>query len=558
MRKHWVSALLGVALLMVMPCVGSAQILTPKAPATPRINGARVFGARPGRPFLFTIPATGEEPITYAAEGLPEGLTLDARLGRITGAVAREGEYRVKLTAANALGKDSRTLLIKIGDRVCLTPPMGWNSWNCFASAVDQGKVEAAAEAMVRTGLIRHGWTYVNIDDTWQGERGGKFSGLQGNTKFPDMKMLCDKIHALGLKAGIYSTPWVTSYAGHAGGSAENPEGTWTKFQGTKQVNKKILPFAVGKYSFAKQDARQWADWGFDYLKYDWNPIEVPQVEEMGNALKESGRDFVYSLSNHAAIEGAADWAHLSNCWRTTGDIRDNWKSVTSIGFTQDKWASFAGPGHWNDPDMLVVGMVGWGPKLHPTHLTPDEQYTHITLWCLLAAPLLIGCDMTQMDDFTVSLLSNDEVLAVDQDPLGKSARRVKEDLQTGIEVWMRPLADGTLAVGLFNRGRYEIEPPRRPRKGEPDQKQVWQLRDRATGKATEFESQAEAEAELQKTAASVEVTADWADLHLSGSQPVRDLWRQQDLGPFDGKVSAKVAFHGVAMLKIGVPREVD
>src|SRR5205823_806195 len=171
----------------------------------------------------------------------------------------------------------------------------------------------------------------------------------------------------------------------------------------------------------------------------------------------------------------AARWARLANCWRTTGDIWDHWADspahwqygVSEIAFTQDRWAPFAGPGHWNDPDMLVVGHVGWGPKLHPTNLTPDEQYTHITLWSLVAAPLLIGCDLTQVDDFTLSLLSNDEVLAVNQDALGKQARKVGGDAKSGTEVWARPLADGTMAVGLFNRGRYEIVAPPRAKKGE-------------------------------------------------------------------------------------------
>ena len=204
------------------------------------------------------------------------------------------------------------------------------------------------------------------------------------------------------------------------------------------------------------KDARQWAAWGFDYLKYDWNPIEVPETQQMPDAFKASGRDVIYSLSNHAPFAGAADWARLANAWRTTGDIRDNWKSMSDIGFPQDKWAHFAGPGHWNDPDMLVVGMVGWGPKLHPTDLTPDEQYTHITLWCLLSAPLLIGCDMTQMDDFTLSLLTNDEVLAVDQDALGQEATRISTAAET--QVWAKPLADGTWAVGLFNLSGKEAD----------------------------------------------------------------------------------------------------
>ena len=485
----------------------TAEIRTPKAPAPPRINGARVYGERPGRPFLYTIPATGERPMTYSAVGLPDGLTLDSRTGRITGAVAQPGEYRVALSAVNSLGRGERPLVIKIGDQICLTPPLGWNSWNCFGGKVDQEKLVAQAKAMAGSGLIEHGWTFVNIDDTWQGRRSGPEQVLLPNEKFPDMKRLCDDIHALGLKAGIYSTPWVTSYARRAGGSAENPEGAWEPPpSGPKQVNKKILPYAIGKYHFMKQDARQWAQWGFDYLKYDWNPIEAPDIEEMADALKASGRDFVYSLSNNAPFAGGPDYVRLANLWRTTGDIKDNWKSMSGIGFRQEKWGSLAGPGHWNDPDMLVVGMVGWGKSLHPTQLTPDEQYTHITLWCLLSAPLLIGCDLTQLDDFTLGLLTNDEVLAVDQDPLGREATPIAKN--GGQEIWAKPLADGTWAVGYFNRD---------------DQ--------------------------------SADVTLDLADLKLGAPQPARDLWRQKDLPSINAKFTMRIAVHGGEMLKIGAPK---
>ena len=190
--------------------------------------------------------------------------------------------------------------------------------------------------------------------------------------------------------------------------------------------------------------------------------------------------------------------------WRTTGDINDGWSCMSGIGFNQYGYERFAGPGHWNDPDMLVVGKVGWGPQLHPTNLTPNEQYTHISLWCLLSAPLLIGCDMTDMDDFTYGLLSNDEVLAVDQDSLGKQAARVfySED---GLEVWAKDLEDGTKAVGLFNRG------------------------------------------EMPAT-----VAAKWAQLGLKGKQQVRDLWRQKDLGTFDDEFSAEIPRHGVMLVKVG------
>lgn len=317
------------------------------------------------------------------------------------------------------------------------------------------------------------------------------------------MKALAEQIHALGLKAGIYSTPWVTSYATRAGGSAETADGAWTKpvIEKKGNVNRRVLPWAIGRYHFMKADADQWAAWGFDYLKYDWNPIEAPDVKEMGDALRASGRDIVYSLSNHASIDGAADWAKLANAWRTTGDIRDTWKSMSTIGFSQDPWQAFGGPGHWNDPDMLVVGVVGWGPKLHPTGLTADEQYTHISLWCLLSAPLLIGADMDRLDPFTLSLLTNDEVLALDQDALGHPASRVVH--AGNLQIWEKPLSDGSVAVGLFNLGE-----------------------------------------------APAKMTGSWADLGLSGVQIVRDLWRQRDVGTYQDAFTVSVGAHGVFLFK--------
>ena len=481
-------------------------ILTPKPAATPRINGPKIFGVRPGSPFLFTIPATGERPMTFTAKGLPKELKLDAATGRITGVLKKAGEYKVTLSAKNALGMAQKPFRIIVGEDIALTPPMGWNSWNCWASAVDQEKVLRSARAMAASGLAQHGWSYINIDDTWQGKRGGKLNALQPNDKFPDIKAMCDEIHALGLKAGIYSTPWVTSYGRYAGGSAENPEGIWPgpPANGAPR-NKKILPYAVGKYSFATNDAQQWAAWGIDYLKYDWNPIEAPQVEEMRGALRATGRDIVLSLSNNSRsrlIDIAPEVSRLAQAWRTTGDINDSWVSMSGIGFKQDEWARYARPGHWNDPDMLVVGQVGWGPKLHPTKLTPDEQYTHISLWCLLSAPLLIGCDMEKLDEFTLSLLNNDEVLEIDQDTLGRQATQVSG--QGDLKVYAKPLDDGSWAVGLFNTGQ-------------------------------------------ESATASVL----WAELKLSGSQRARDLWRQRDLGAFNDKFDAAVPSHGVVLIKV-------
>ncbi|MBU0754612.1 MAG: putative Ig domain-containing protein [Planctomycetes bacterium] len=475
-------------------------ILTPKPAATPRINGARVFGVRPGSPFLFTVPATGERPITFSAEGLPDGLSLDTVSGRITGRINGAGEYNVTLTAGNALGEDRKPLKIMAGEAIALTPPMGWNSWNCWAGAVDAEKIKSSARAMVEKDLINHGWMYINIDDTWQGSRGGAFNAIQGNEKFPDMKGLCDYVHDLGLKIGIYSTPWITSYAGYIGGSSNHENGSWAAEEEGRRGG-----WAHGKISFASNDAEQWAEWGMDYLKYDWNPNDVPHVEEMARALRASGRDIVYSLSNSAPFPLAREWAKLANCWRTTGDIVDTWASVSGIGFSQDQWTPYAGPGHWNDADMLVVGRVGWGPALHPTKLTPDEQYSHISLWCLLACPLLLGCDLAELDGFTLSLLTNDEVIEVNQDPLGEQAGRIKHDEQA--EIWSKRMSDGSRAVGLFHIGL--------------------------------FSDSAE------------DVTVLWADLGVSGRQKVRDLWRQKDLGIFEKQFTARVPVHGVVLVKI-------
>jgi len=477
-----------------------AVILTPKPPAEPRINGAKVFGVRPGHPFLYVIAATGDRPMTFSAEGLPAGLTLDSKTGVITGTLKdkRPFTYIVTLHARNALGTAEREFSIVLGPTIGLTPALGWNSWNCFANAVTAEKVKAAADAMVSSGLIQHGWSYINIDDFWEvNPRATNDPTLQGpqrdgqgfivpNPRFGDMKGLADYVHSLGLKIGLYSSP-----------------GPWT------------CGGCVGSYQHEEQDAQKYGEWGFDYLKYDWCSYgeiapSSPNREElmkpyrvMRAALDKVPRDILFSLCQYG-MGNVWEWGAQvgGNSWRTTGDIGDSWGSMSGIGFAQDTPAPYAGPGHFNDPDMLVVGKVGWGPSLHDTHLTPNEQYTHISLWCLLCSPLLIGCDMTQLDAFTLSLLTNDEVLEVNQDALGKQARRVAQD--GSLEVWAKKMEDGSTAVGLFNRD--EVEKP---------------------------------------------VTAKWSDLNVKGKVRVRDLWRQKDLGTFEGTFQAPVPRHGVVLVRL-------
>lgn len=497
-------------------------ILTPPAPDTPRVNGPGVFGVRPGSPFFYTVPATGIRPMTFGATPLPAGLKIDPESGRIWGAIAKPGDFTVTLKAKNSLGEAEKKFRIVVGEKIALTPPMGWSSWNCWGDAVSEEHVLGSARAMVDKGLSQHGWTYINIDDGWQGVRGGKHNAIQPNKKFPDMKNLVTEVHRLGLRFGIYSGPWRGTYAGYVGGSSDNADGTydWVKSGNVNEFYKlnkdpkapgakpNWVNWTFGKHSFARQDALQWAEWGVDYLKYDWFPNDVPHVREMTEALRATNRDIVYSLSNTGIYDNAPDYMRLANVWRTTGDIVDTWESVSRLGFSQDRWAAYTGPGHWSDPDMLVVGKVGWGPNLHPTRLTPDEQYSHISLWSLLSSPLLLGCDLAQLDDFTLGLLTNDEVLAINQDPLGKQATQISND--DGKVVYAKSLEDGSYAVGLFNRGS------------------------------------AQATVGLK--------WGPWGTLATpSGGQKftVRDLWRQKDIGVFEGKFETGVASHGVVLVRL-------
>ncbi|RRB02866.1 NPCBM/NEW2 domain-containing protein [Larkinella rosea] len=494
-----------------IPNTDERYILTPSAPQTPRINSPGVVGATPHNPVLYTIAASGERPMSFAVNGLPAGLSLDAKTGIITGQVAKRGTYPVTLHAKNALGEATKMLKINIGDTISLTPPIGWNGWNSWARNIDQGKVMASADAMVRMGLSDHGWSYINIDDAWQGKRGGPFNAIQPNAKFPRFKEMVDYIHALGLKAGIYSTPMITSYAGYTGGSSDFADGHLTD---SIVANKRAFRY-VGNYRFETNDARQFAEWGIDYLKYDWR-IEVPSAERMSAALKQSGRDIHYSISNSAPFASVTDWVRLTNSYRTGPDIRDSWNSLFVSAFTLDKWAPYGGPGHWNDPDMMIVGNVTTGSEIHPTRLTPDEQYSHVSLFSLLAAPLLIGCPIEQLDAFTLNLLTNDEVIAINQDPLGKSARLVQET--DGIQVWLKPLEDGSYAVGLFNVGNFGKTPQSYFRWGDET--------------ATSF-------------------TFDFTKVHLKNRYALRDVWRQKNLGPYTGTFHTAIRHHGVVLLRM-------
>lgn len=474
-------------------------ILTPKPSGEPRINGPELYAARPGKIMAYRVPVSGDKPLEVAVEGLPEGLRFDAATSTVRGtAPKKRGEYPLTIRAKNAKGSAERAFTLVVGDKIGLTPPMGWNSWNCFAPAVSDERVRAQAEAMIRLGLAEHGWQYLVIDDYWErnlekGKKPGyehlsgpvrdKDGNIQLNSRFPDMKALTDKIHSLGLKAGIYSSPGPLTCGGC--------EGSWMH---------------------EWQDAKQYADWGFDYLKYDMCTGGTVKFGDeamatkylwlmMGKALKDQNRDIYYSLSvGSIELPGYGEQMY-ANSWRITGDVFNSWPHIRRSMQAEKYCWFYTHPGAWCDPDMLVLQTMG--PK-RGHRLTPNEQYTHISMWCLFSAPMMIGCDMTRMSEFTLSLLTNDEVLEVNQDRLGLCAANVQRPNGGADEVWAKPMADGSIAAGILNLS-YE------PRK----------------------------------------VKMCFKRLGMRGKWRVRDLWRQKEEGVFENCYEPEVPGHATQLVRI-------
>jgi alpha-galactosidase len=360
------------------------------------------------------------------------------------------------------------------------TPPMGWNSWNHFAGKVTDADVRAAADALVSTGMRDAGYIYVNIDDTWEAKTRDAQGNIRTNEKFPDMKALADYVHSKGLKLGIYSSPGPYTCAHY-----------------------------LGSYKHEKQDAATYAAWGIDYLKYDMcsygniiekkagkhtpenaakrYPLDREAYEKMHQAILATGRPIVFSMWRWGTEVGG-------NLWRTTGDIDDTYKRMTEIGFSQAGLSKFAGPGHWNDPDMLEVGNGG---------MTTDEDKTHMSLWAILAAPLLAGNDLSKVTPVDLGILTNKDVIAIDQDPLGKQGDRVWAEGFT--EIWSKPLSGGAQAVAIFNRSD--------------------------TGKQIAFKL---------------------SHIGASDSATLHDVWGAADVTATGGTYLADVPSHGVVLLRVG------
>ena len=353
--------------------------------------------------------------------------------------------------------------------RLALTPPMGWNSWNKFGCDVSENLIRETADAVVSTGMKDAGYQFVNIDDCWQVSRDGAGNIVADAERFPSgIKALADYVHSQGLKLGIYT-----------------------------DAGRMTCQRRPGSYEHEEQDIKTYASWGIDYVKIDWCYAEGldPEVQypKFRDAIARSGRPIVFSICNWG-VKAPWTWGpKTGNLWRTTGDISDDYDRMSVIGFDQNGLEKFAGPGHWNDPDMLEVGNG---------KMNPDEYRTHMALWAILAAPLLAGNDIRSMTEETKSILMNREIIAVDQDAKGEQGHRVWDE--GPLEIWVRPLADGSKAVGLFNRGESTLQ-----------------------------------------------IVLKLNQIGAGPKAKLRDLWAQRDLGSVENSYSADVPKHGVVMLKV-------
>jgi alpha-galactosidase len=499
------------------------EILTPEPGGQPDINSPEVYGARPDKPFIYRIPTTGIRPMEFVAVGLPPTLKLDREKGILTGRTPGEdGDYKFTLRAKNAKGEDKKPFTLVVGDLLALTPTMGWNHWYTHYHFITAGHIMAAADAMVTSGMADVGYQYVSIDDCWMRispenvgstldpNRKTRSEGLDQEAKmgqvrdenkqilpardFPDMKGLTDHIHALGLKAGIYTSPGET---------------TCQLFEGS--------------YGNEIRDARTYADWGFDLLKYDWcsygkiwelmkgDKLENRSIpyKLMAGALEAQDRDIVLNICEYG--HQVWKWGREAggHSWRVGGDLGHTLTEggVYKIAEKNIGLREFNGPGSWNDPDYLILGM--WrspfqkAVPLHPVELTPNEQYSYFSLWCMMACPLFFSGDMREIDDFTRNILCNNELIAVNQDLQGKCA----DPIMMTPDTWIlkKTMSDGSVIVGFFNLKQDEDS----------------------------------------------EISVFWREMEMCCGQVARDLWRQKDIGIFADEMSVKLGPRGCAVIKL-------
>ncbi len=504
------------------------------APAAPEINGPTVVGVQPGLPFLWKIPALSGRPLSFSAD-LPGGLALSPS-GVITGTLAKPGDYAVRVTARNGAGMASRTVHFVVGPMLARTPPMGWNSYDAYGSRVTEEQTLANARYL-RQNMQPFGWQYVVVDYRWYDPNAatahdagdpGETLTMDANGRLlpspnrfpsaasgPGFKGLADQVHAMGLRFGIHIMRGIPRNAVAANLPIEG-----SPYKAADAANTTdTCPWCPDMFGVrgdtpagqAYYDSlfRLYASWGVDFVKMDdtSRPYHTAEIEAVRKSIDKCGRSIVYSLSPGATpITQAAHVITHANMWRESDDFWDGWDALDHEFTLGAQWHDYAAPGHWPDGDMLPLGHLSLGGRPvgadRQTRFTHNEQMTLVSLWSLLPSPLIVGANLPDNDPWTLALLTNPEVLAVNQDSLGAAGGPVSQ--QDGLEVWSKKLADGSLAVGLFNRS------------------------------------------DLEET-----VTADWPKMGLTGRYAVRDLWLRKDLGRFGDKYAASIPSHGVILLRL-------
>lgn len=502
--------------------IGYHEILTPAPADYPVINGPKIYGARPGKKFIYRIPCQGKRPIEFKVEELPAGLTLDTEAGIIYGiSPAEAGEYNMTFVAQNQVGQATRSFKLVIGDKLALTPLTGWNSWGGHMVAVSDRIIRRAADIFVQRGLADVGFQYIGIDDCWTIDTSDKinmvidgkpserrFDGLDyrqllegtrdargdilTNDRFPDMKALTDYVHGYGLKMGIYSSPG---------------ELTCQKYPGSRHHE--------------KQDASRYAAWGFDLLKYDQcgpgsallrkKRKENPDYKyadfwkPMADYLQMQDRDIVYNLCQYG-WDDPWTWAPAIDIqtWRTGGDLNHHVEEYFEQGVRlATTLRQYSKPGQWSDPDFMYLGKIrDFKDKTAPSKAIPlstNQQYQYVTLWSVIAAPFFLSCDIEAIDDFTVGLMANAGVVNINQDELGYVGRVIRDENDQVVIV--KQLADGARAVAIFNTN--------------PKEEALVHL--------------------------------DWDELGHCCEQEVYDVWRGKDLGMQKVGMTVRLSPNGVA-----------
>ena len=413
----------------------------------PQINMASIIGASSNKPILFRIPVTGKRPIKYSAKNLPNGLFLKDNI--LSGVVNIEGNYEIILEAENSLGKASKKVTLEISEgNVLVTPLLGFTTWNAFASTVTQKNVEDIANRLVELGISEYGYSYVNTDSGWQGEYGGEFDAVMPNAKFPNMREMTDKIHSLGLKCGIYSTPMLEAWGCPA--ELKTIPGCT---QGEPDYRFATTNGGIGVIHKEQNNARQWEAWGFDYLKYDWAPTDPVNADLMRRALAELNRDFGFCVTVKALKDYSNYWSKYCNSYRSNPDTYCNFQNLVEIYESYFDFREFACKGHYFDLDMLDFGTC----KLHTlwNALTNDEKIIEFSMRAFLNSPIQISSTLEVADSFELSVYCNEEILAINQDCAFKTPNiitRFKED-EAYLDILEKELESGEYAYAIFNLG---------------------------------------------------------------------------------------------------------